>query len=76
MNIEQAAYLLGIRIPFTTEQLRSAYRKAAHKTHPDKGGSSKAFVNIQEAYELLQTLGSAQLYTVIGRYVVCRTWRG
>jgi len=35
------------------EQIKQAYRRQAKKHHPDLGGNAKAFLKIQEAYELL-----------------------
>ena len=40
--------------PLTHETLRSAYRKAGLKTHPDRGGSAAAFDNVARAHEYLQ----------------------
>jgi hypothetical protein len=38
----------------TTSSLNKAYRKAALKNHPDKGGNVDAFKRVQEAFEILQ----------------------
>jgi len=40
--------------PLTHESLRSAYRKAGFKTHPDRGGTPEAFDNVSRAHEYLQ----------------------
>lgn len=39
----------------TTSSLTKAYRKAALKNHPDKGGNVDAFKKVQEAFEILQS---------------------
>jgi hypothetical protein len=36
--------------PLTHEALRAAYKKAAIKAHPDKGGSPEAFDNVSRAF--------------------------
>lgn len=35
------------------DQIKLKYRTLARETHPDKGGDSKAFIEIQEAYNIL-----------------------
>ena len=42
--------LLGLTEPLTFDSLKSAYRNAAHKNHPDAGGSHEAMVAVNEAY--------------------------
>lgn len=37
--------------PPTHEQIKEAYRRAALKHHPDKGGDAEVFIKIQSAYE-------------------------
>jgi len=36
------------------EDFRKAYRKLILQNHPDKGGDSKVFINIQEAWERIK----------------------
>lgn len=38
---------------YTQAELKTAWRKMAFKTHPDKGGSAAAFSAVQEAYKAL-----------------------
>lgn len=40
--------------PLTHEALRTAYKKAAAKAHPDKGGSAKAFDTITRAFTYIE----------------------
>lgn len=52
MLANDAAKILMLTIPFTSKEARSAYRKLAMKLHPDKGGTAKAFGQIEEAYRV------------------------
>jgi curved DNA-binding protein len=44
---------LGVGRDANPEQIKSAYRKMAAKHHPDRGGDTSTFQNIQSAYETL-----------------------
>ena len=46
--------LLGIQPEATDDEIRAAYRRAAMKHHPDRGGSSEAFQAVHDAYAALQ----------------------
>ena len=55
MNISAAATVLGLDPShFTAEDVEKAFRKAALRNHPDKGGSSTAFVRVTQAAETLR----------------------
>jgi len=41
--------LLGVPKTATQDEIKKAYRKAAVKNHPDKGGDPEVFKNIQKA---------------------------
>ena len=41
--------LLGVSKTATQDEIKKAYRKAAVKNHPDKGGDPEVFKNIQKA---------------------------
>ncbi len=56
MNISTALNTLSLESPFTLLELKAAYRKAALKTHPDTGGSEKAFIAVDNAYDFLKSL--------------------
>ena len=45
------AVILGVRPPFTPEQVRRAYRARSRLHHPDAGGDHEAFVRLQSAYD-------------------------
>ena len=44
---------LGVNHTTKPEEIKKAYRKLASKHHPDKGGDTKKFQDIQKAYEVL-----------------------
>lgn len=45
--------VLGLTPSATSEQIKSAYRRAARRSHPDQGGSSELFHLVSEAYQVL-----------------------
>lgn len=48
--------LLGLSAPLTWESLKTAYRGAARKYHPDVGGDSGTMVRLNEAYALFTAI--------------------
>jgi len=44
---------LGVPRNATQDEIKKAYRKLASATHPDKGGDTKKFQDIQSAYAIL-----------------------
>ena len=50
--------VLGIESSATLPDIRSAYRRAALETHPDKADGSDAFQHIHDAYETLVALAT------------------
>ena len=44
---------LGVQRNATQDEIKKAYRKLASATHPDKGGDTKKFQDIQSAYAIL-----------------------
>ena len=45
--------ILGVPRDASQEEIKKAYRRLAHKYHPDKGGDEKKFKEINEAYQVL-----------------------
>jgi curved DNA-binding protein CbpA len=46
--------VLGVPRGAEQSRIHAAYREAVRRTHPDAGGSSAAFEDVQDAYELLR----------------------
>jgi len=46
--------VLGVPRDADYNTIKAAYNKVVLKAHPDKGGSPEAFIQIQEAYEILK----------------------
>jgi len=59
--------ILGIPKEASTEEIRKAYYKLAHKHHPDKGGDEKKFKEINEAYQILSDKKKRAQYDRFGR---------
>lgn len=53
---------LGVGKNAGAEEIKKAYRKLAAKHHPDRGGDTKQFQQIQEAYDTLSDPGKRQQY--------------
>jgi hypothetical protein len=57
MTVEEALGVLGLTEPCTREQVRDAYRRLALERHPDHGGSTEAFQQLQEACDVALKYG-------------------
>ena len=53
LDASRAAQVLGLEPSASAAEVRAAYRRLALKVHPDRGGSSAAFLTLQRAYKVL-----------------------
>lgn len=60
--------ILGVDKKANADDIKKAFRKLAHKYHPDKGGGDEAkFKEISEAYSVLSNEKKKQEYDAYGR---------
>lgn len=45
--------ILGVKEDSSAEDIKKAFKKAAIKHHPDRGGDKKKFQEINEAYQVI-----------------------
>jgi len=57
---------LGVTKTATDKEIKTAYKKAAMKNHPDKGGDPDKFKDISRAYEVLSDKDKRQAYDMYG----------
>lgn len=60
--------ILGVSKNATKEEIKKAFRKLAHKYHPDKGGDPQKFKEINEAYQVLSDDKKRKQYDQFGAY--------
>jgi len=58
---------LGVDKKATQDDIKKAFRKLAHKHHPDKGGSDEKFKEITEAYSILSDEKKRREYDAYGQ---------
>ncbi|GLU00391.1 hypothetical protein SLE2022_177670 [Rubroshorea leprosula] len=58
--------ILGVSKSASQDELKKAYRKAAMKNHPDKGGDPEKFKELGEAYEVLSDPDKREIYDQYG----------
>ena len=60
--------ILGVSKGATDDEIKKAYRKLAHKYHPDKSGGDEAkFKEINQAYQVLSDKSKRQQYDQFGQ---------
>jgi curved DNA-binding protein CbpA len=59
---------LGIERDATAAEIKSAYRTASKRTHPDAGGTAEAFRAVQLAYDVLSDPQRRLHYDATGSY--------
>ncbi|KAL5999244.1 DNAj domain protein [Asimina triloba] len=58
--------ILGVSKTASQEDLKKAYRRAAIKNHPDKGGDPEKFKELAQAYEVLSDPEKREIYDQYG----------
>jgi molecular chaperone DnaJ len=59
--------VLGVDKKASQDDIKKAFRKLAHKHHPDKGGSDEKFKEITEAYSVLSDEKKRREYDAYGQ---------
>ncbi|KAL0347630.1 UNVERIFIED_CONTAM: Chaperone protein dnaJ 3 [Sesamum calycinum] len=62
--------ILGVPISASQDELKKAYKKAAIKNHPDKGGDPEKFKELAHAYEILSDPEKREIYDEYGEDAV------
>lgn len=62
--------ILGVSPSATPDELKKAHRKLALQHHPDKGGDSEKFKEINEAYDVLKDPEKRKIYDEYGEEAI------
>lgn len=68
--------ILGVDKKASTDEIKKAFRKLAHKYHPDKGGDEKKFKEASEAYQILSDEKKRAEYDTYGSVGGARSQQG
>lgn len=68
--------ILGIPHSATATEIKDAYRRKVRSEHPDVGGSSEKFANINLAYDVLQDKSRRLMYDNYGMDGLCGSMAG
>ncbi|CAL9060404.1 unnamed protein product [Musa banksii] len=68
--------ILGVSKNASQDDLKKAYRKAAIKNHPDKGGDPEKFKELAQAYEVLSDPEKREIYDQYGEDALKEGMRG
>lgn len=60
-------HILGLARGASQDDIKRAYRRLAHKFHPDKGGDEVKFKEVSEAYQILSDADKRAQYDKFGR---------
>lgn len=66
VNTTKYYEVLGVPKTATGDEVKKAFRKAALKAHPDKGGDPEVFKEMTVAYEVLTNPEKKKLYDKYG----------
>lgn len=58
--------ILGVKKSASADEIKRAFRKLSHLHHPDKGGDSEKFKEINEAYQILSDQQKKAQYDQFG----------
>lgn len=58
LNVDDARAILNLRVGFSQDELKVAYKKFAKIHHPDFGGNTEMMKKVNAAYSKLKTLSS------------------
>ncbi|RYG60050.1 hypothetical protein EON64_19640, partial [archaeon] len=59
--------ILGLSPSASEQDIKTAYRSMAKKMHPDKGGNTEQFKQLQEAYDTLRDSSRREVYDRCGK---------
>jgi len=74
MSITNHYSILGVSEDASVDDVKKAYRKLASKNHPDKGGNTERFQEIQQAYDVLSEPNKRAEYDRIRKFGSANTF--